>query len=419
MAKLTVDDSPAQAAFRAEVRAFLRTHLPDGWVDAIEAGDDASFDAARMRFDLSAWWALLGDSGYIAPLLPRDYGGLGVGPIEQGIIREELSAHRLPTVSLNLLGVAMAAPTIAEHGTDEQKRRYIAPILRSEEIWCQLFSEPGSGSDLASLSTRAVRDGDEFVVNGQKVWTTLAQFAQFGMLLCRTDPDVPKHEGLTWMILDMRSAGVTVRPLVQMTGGAEFNEVFFEDVRVPVSNVVGAEGDGWRVARTTLMNERTALSGLSLDPVAMMGGTRKDPMEVFLDYARQAGAAADPVARQRVVQIWIEKECKDITSARAQSARKSGSQPGPEGAIAKVFNAEWNRRKTELEMDLGGAGSVADSSLVKWAQRSGPFLRARANTIEGGTSEVLRNQIGERILGLPREPDVDKDIAWKDTRRSS
>ena len=413
-----VDDSPEQARFRAEVRAFLAEHLPEGWVEAIEAGDDDAFQAARARWDMGGWMKLLGDSGYVAPLRPREYGGLGVGPIELGIIREELAAHRLPTVSLNLLGIAMAAPTIAEHGTEEQKRRYIPKILSSEEIWCQLFSEPGSGSDLAGLATRAVRDGDEYVVNGQKVWTTLAQFAHFGMLLCRTNPDEAKHEGLSWLILDMHSPGVEVKPLKQMTGSAEFNEVFFNDVRVPVPNLVGEENDGWRVARTTLMNERAALSGLSLDPVSMAGGTRKDPMEIFLDFVRDTGKAADPVARQSVIQIWIEKELKEVTSARAQSARKSGAQPGPEGGVSKVFNAEWNQRKGELEMNLAGAGSVAETPRLKWAQRSGPFLRSRANTIEGGTSEVLRNQIGERILGLPREPEVDRDVPWKEIRRS-
>jgi alkylation response protein AidB-like acyl-CoA dehydrogenase len=199
-----------------------------------------------------------------------------------------------------------------------------------------------------------------------------------------------------------------------MTGGAEFNEVFFDDVRVPVANVVGKENDGWRVARTTLMNERTALSGLSIDPVAMMGGSRKDPMETFLEFGRQTGGSGSPVARQRLARVWIEKEIKDVTSARAQTARKLGSQPGPEGAVGKVFNAHWNQRKTEVEVNLGGLSEIAGPGLHQQA-----FLRARANTIEGGTSEILRNQIAERILGLPREPEVDKDVAWRDIRRSS
>src|SRR5580658_8650056 len=220
----------------------------------------------------------------------------------QQIVREELGSHRLPTFGVNLLGVGLAGPTIIAHGTEAQKERYLAKILSGEEIWCQLFSEPGSGSDLASLGTRAVRDGDEWVINGQKVWTSIASLSQFGMLLARSDPDVPKHEGLTYLIVEMSSPGVEIRPLRQITGSADFNEVFFTDVRVPDSNRIGEVGEGWRYARTTLMNERVALSGLSIDATSLMGGVRRDPWQALL-----SGVAdrRDPVVRQELARIYI------------------------------------------------------------------------------------------------------------------
>jgi alkylation response protein AidB-like acyl-CoA dehydrogenase len=311
--------------------------------------------------------------------------------------------------------VGLAGPTIIEHGTEEQKERYLRKILSGEEIWCQLFSEPGSGSDLASLSTRAHRDGDEWVVNGQKVWTSIAQFASFGMLLARTDPDVPKHEGLSYFICDMHAPGVEVRPLKQITGSSEFNEVFLNDVRIADSSRVGAVGDGWRCARTTLMNERVALAGVSLDPVSFTGGVRRDPWQSYLEHFSDR---SDPLVRQRLAQLYIESEVKEITAFRANSARLSGQQPGPEGAVNKVFNAEYNQRRSNLAVSANGMGGVAwipdDSSAEARAQT---FLRARANSIEGGTSEVLRNQMAERILGLPRDIS-EKGVSWAQLQRN-
>ncbi len=413
-----IEDNPEQAAFRAEVVAWLWEALPDGWAKAVETGDDEAFDHTKTssKWDFMSWMATIGKSGYAAPLWPKEYGGLSGQPWMQPIIREELARYRLPTFGINLLGVGLAAPTIIEHGSDAQKERYLAKILTGEEIWCQLFSEPGSGSDLASLSTRAVADGDEWVVNGQKVWTTLAQFAHYGMLLARTNPDVPKHEGLTYFILDMHAPGVEVRPLKQMTGSSEFNEVFFNDVRIPDSARVGAVGDGWRCARTTLMNERTTLAGISLDPVSIFGGTRKDPWTTFVDSIPNR---QDPIIRQRIAQFYIEQEVKEITAFRANSARMRGQQPGPEGAVNKVFNAEFNQRRSAFAMNAAGIGSVAwDKGSHLAESRATTFLRARANTIEGGTSEVLRNQIAERILGLSRDVEVDKGSSWADTRRN-
>jgi alkylation response protein AidB-like acyl-CoA dehydrogenase len=411
----TVEDTQEQADFRAGFRAWLAGVLPASWIEAIESGDDAAHAAARREAEAAGWnpfsWVgTIGASGYAAPLWPKEFGGLSAEPWAQRLVREELDHYRLPTIGLNLLGVGLAGPTLIEHGNQEQKERYLRKILTGEEIWCQLFSEPGSGSDLASVGTRAERDGDEWIVNGQKVWTSIAQFSNFGMLVARTDPDKPKHEGLTYFIVDMHSPGVDIRPLVQITGSSEFNEVFFTDVRIPDVNRVGDVGDGWRVARTTLMNERVALSGVSLDSVAFSGGVRKDPWESFLSGVPDRD---DPLVRQRLAQFYIEQQVKEITAFRAASARNVGAQPGPEGSIGKVFNAEFNQRRSSFSMDANGIGAVAWVPGDGTAEgRATAFLRARANSIEGGTSEILRNQIGERVLGLPREPEPDKGEPW-------
>ncbi len=414
--RLKVEDTPERAAFRAEFRGWLRGVVPAGWMEALERQDDDAFAAAREGFDIFEWMRVIGESGYAAPLWPKEYGGLSGEPWMLTVIREELAHWRLPIYGINLLGVGLAGPTIIEHGDDQQKARYLPKILTGEEIWCQLFSEPGAGSDLASLATRAVRDGDEWVVNGQKVWTSLAQYARFGMLVARTDPDVPKHAGLTYFILDMKSPGVEIRPLVQLTGSADFNEVFFTDVRIPGANRVGAVGDGWRAARTTLMNERVTLSGLSIDPVSLTGGVRRDPWQKYLDAVPDR---TDPAVRQHLARVYIAQEVKDITSFRAAFARMRGDQPGPEGGIGKIFNAELNQYRADVAMDAAGISAIAwmpDDADA--ASRATVFLRTRANTIEGGTSEILRSQIAERILGLPREPEVDKGAPWSTIRRN-
>jgi alkylation response protein AidB-like acyl-CoA dehydrogenase len=412
----TIEDTPERAAFREEVRGWLKENLPDGWVEAIDEGDDDKLDKARAKWDFMSWQKVIGTSGYGAPLWPKEFGGLSGEPWQQQVTREELSRYRLPTVGVNILGVGLAGPTLIAHGSEEQKARYLKKILTSEEVWCQLFSEPGSGSDLASAGTRAVRSNGEWIVNGQKVWTSIAQLSKFWMLLARTDPDVPKHDGLSYFVVDMNAPGVEIRPLRQITGSAEFNEVYFNDVRIPAENLVGTEGDGWRVARTTLMNERVALSGISLDSASFMGGTRKDPWGIFLDSMPDR---SDLLARQFIAQNYIEKEVKEVTSFRAQAARMRGEQPGPEGAVSKVYNAEYNKWRTEEVMNANGAAAIAWEPGDSEAEgRVQSFLRARANSIEGGTSEVLRNQMGERILGLPREPEVDRGVCWKDIKRS-
>jgi alkylation response protein AidB-like acyl-CoA dehydrogenase len=418
----TLEDTPEQAAFRTEFRAWLQQTLEPGWMEAIDTGDEEAFDEVYSRAQENghhfvSWMRTIGESGYAAPHWPREHGGLSAELWALGTVRDELARYRLPTFGPNILGVGLAGPTIIAHGTQEQKDRYLRPILTGEEIWCQLFSEPGAGSDLSSLATRAVRDGDDWVISGQKVWTTLAQMARFGMCLTRTSPDAPKHAGLTYFIVDMWADGIEIRPLTQMTGSAEFNEVYFNEVRVPDENRVGRVDDGWRCARTTLMNERNTIAGLTLDITSVMGGSaRRDPWQALLE---RVPDRSDPALRQRLAQTYIEQEIKEINLFRTNAARQAGQEPGPEGAIGKVFNAELNQRRTDLAISAAGMAGVAWLPGDTEAEaRAEAFLRSRANTIEGGTSEVLRSQIGERVLGLPREPQIDKDVPWKEIRRS-
>jgi len=416
-----IEDSPARATFRTQLREWLSDVLEPGWMDTIESGDEEGYAkvraaAERNGWNVLSWMRTIGESGYGAPLWPKEYGGLSGEPWMQQLVREELSRWRLPLFGPNILGVGLAGPTIIAHGTDDQKERFLRRILTGEDLWCQLFSEPGSGSDLASLGTRAVRDGDEWVINGQKVWTSIAQFSKYGMLLARTDPDVPKHEGLTYFILEMSAPGVHVRPLRQLTGSSEFNEVYFTDVRIPDARRVGDVDDGWRCARTTLANERDTIAGVSLDPTALFGGVAKDPWDAFLDHVRDRD---DADIRQRLAQFYIEKEVRDITVFRANSARMRGEQPGPEGSVNKVFNAELNQRRTDFAVTASGMHGIAWMPGDKAAEmRAHGFLRARANTIEGGTSEVLRNQVAERVLGLPRDNNAERDLPWRELRRN-
>jgi alkylation response protein AidB-like acyl-CoA dehydrogenase len=409
-----IEDTKEQAEFRTGFKAWLADNLPPGWMEACEAEDDEAWEGLRSQWDSWEWNRKIGASGYAAPLWPKEYGGFGGENWSLNLVREELGRYRLPRFGVNILGIGLAGPTLIAHGSDEQKSRYLAKILTAEEVWCQLFSEPGSGSDLASLSAKATRDGDDWVVNGQKVWTSIAQFSHFGMLAVRTDAAAPKHEGISYFILPMQSDGVEVRPLRQMTGGSEFNEVYLTDVRIPDENRVGEINDGWAVCRTTLMNERVALSGLS--PEGFFLGARKDPWEGFLS---TIGGRDDFLARQNIAQYYIENELKEITGFRAALARSKGEQPGAEGSVGKVFNAEMNQRRTNFAMNAAGPAAIAWMTGDNASEsRAHAFLRARGYTIEGGTSEVLRNQIGERILGLPREPEVDRGIPWKDIKRN-
>jgi alkylation response protein AidB-like acyl-CoA dehydrogenase len=319
--------------------------------------------------------------------------------------------------------MALAGPTIATHGDHSVKERFLRPMFTGEEKWCQLFSEPGAGSDFAGLGTRAERDGDEWIVNGQKVWNTLAHVADFGMLVTRTDPEAPKHKGMTYFALNMRSEGVEVRPLRQITGEAEFNEVYMTDVRVPDSCRVGAVGEGWRASLTTLMNERNAIG--SGGGVPRRGAAANDAVEVWeaMDESRK-----DPATKDRLMQFWVEAEVGRLTNMRASQNARSGN-PGPEMSIAKLAFSQLNMGLYEFCINLLGADALIDydytfrrpeESLASGSAQGlrYAFLRVRANSIEGGTSEIMRNILGEQVLGLPGEPRVDKSVPWNEVPRN-
>ncbi|MFN8087519.1 MAG: acyl-CoA dehydrogenase family protein [Mycobacterium sp.] len=359
------------------------------------------------------------DAGLSWVNFPEGLGGLGLSRGLQVVADRILQGAGGPVpLGLNPMGYGMAAPTLREHAqTDDLKKFFLRPLATTEHIWCQLFSEPGAGSDLAGLATSAVRDGDDWVLNGQKVWTSLAHRARWGLLLARTDPDMPKHKGLTYFVLDMHAPGVETRPLRQMTGHAEFNEVYLTDARIPDAHRLGAVGDGWRVAMTTLMNERSALGGS-----ANRRGSGTISEAVALWAARPDRRT--PVLRDRLTQLWLRSEAQRLTSERSRANATSGG-PGPEGSIGKLVGAELNQQIYQFCMDLlGPEGILYHSYDVDGAGGGdwrGPiqqrFLRSRANTIEGGTSEVMRNILGERILGLPGDMRADAGMPWKEVPR--
>ncbi|MGW5211849.1 acyl-CoA dehydrogenase family protein [Streptomyces sp. NPDC004051] len=386
---------------RGRIRELLAAQPP--------AGTDR-LDFLRARFDAGLAWVHY----------PEGLGGLGAPRSLQAVVDAELEAAGAPDNDPRRIGIGlgMAAPTILQYGTEEQKRRFLRPLWTGEEVWCQLFSEPGAGSDLAALGTRAVREGEDWVIDGQKVWTSSAHLARWAILIARTDPEAPKHRGITYFVCDMTDPGVEVRPLRQITGEAEFNEVFLTGVRIPDSHRLGEVGDGWRVAQTTLNNERVAI-----------GGTRL-PRE---------GGMIGPVARtwrehpelrthdlhQRLLELWVEAEVARLTGERLRQ-RLAAGQPGPEGAGMKLGFARLNQQISGLEVELLGAdGLLYDDwtmrrpELVDFTGRDAGYryLRSKGNSIEGGTSEVLLNIVAERVLGLPSEPRTDKDVAWKDLAR--
>jgi alkylation response protein AidB-like acyl-CoA dehydrogenase len=366
------------------------------------------------------FWGAQFDAGLAWVSLPVGQGGLGVAPSLQRVVNDRIrdAGASFSNVARNVIGHGMGAPTVAAHGTDEQITRWLRPLFTAEEVWCQLFSEPGAGSDVAGLSSRAVRDGDEWIVNGQKVWTTLAHTSKWGMLVARTDPDLPKHQGLTYFIVDMKAPGVEVRPLRQITGEAEFNEVYFTDVRIPDSDRLGAVGDGWRVALTTLMNERVAIG---TNQIPRGGGAIAETVAVWKEMGHD-----DPYLLDELMKLWCEAEALRLTGMRADQMRSRGT-PGPEGSTAKLYWADLNKRISTFTVDLMGADGLllpggyefhvpSEAGTARFSRQKS-FLRARANSIEGGTSEIMKNILGERVLGLPGEPRIDKDVAWKDVPR--
>ena len=355
---------------------------------------------------------------------PDGWGGSGAPPNLQKEVDRQLKDAGAPSIDAkHFFGLTMAGPTIVTHGTDELRTQLLRRMFTGEDAWCQLFSEPGAGSDLAGLATKAVRDGDEWIISGQKVWNTLAHIADRGMLVARTDPEAPKHKGITYFALDMHAPGVEVRPMRQMTGEAEFNEVFMTEVRVPDSDRVGDVGEGWRIAMTTLMNERTTIGGGSAPPVKGSGAIA-EAVRLWKEEVKDK----NPAMKDQLMKIWIEAEVLRLTNIRASQKRRIGN-PGPEGSIAKLMFAEVNERIYELCVNLLGPDAMVDYDYTMRRSEQlglvGPpgssrkmFLRSRANSIEGGTSEIQRNILGERVLGLPGEPRTDKEMAWSQVPRN-
>ncbi|MDQ1446846.1 MAG: hypothetical protein QOI20_3310 [Acidimicrobiaceae bacterium] len=397
------DESSEDIAFRAEVQAWLAQ--PDAVAAARAAAGGSPEEDASWVATSKVWQSFLADHGWACITWPKQYGGRGGTPGQAAIFAEE--AARVGVVGgAFAVGISMAGPTIIAHGSDRQKERYLRPMLRGDEVWCQLFSEPGAGSDLAGLSTRAVRDGDEWVVNGQKVWTSGAHFSDWGILLTRSDVDQPKHRGITYFLLDMRTPGIEVRPLRQMTGGSQFNEVFLTDVRIPHENVLGEVNGGWAATMTTLANERT-----------FMGSSVRrglGPADL-IQLARSQGANDDPVTRQGIAGAHARAEIARFVGLRIRTEASQGGVPGPTASIAKLA-AAWNlKRNAELALEIeGSAGMLVgdDAPLLGAWQQS--FLGAPAIRIAGGSDEIQRNVIGERVLGLPPEPRVDKAVPFRE-----
>jgi alkylation response protein AidB-like acyl-CoA dehydrogenase len=394
------DDTPDEATHRAAVRRLLEEHA-DELLHVTPGGE--AVDARTHEADLRRTQRVLAEAGLVGITWPREYGGQGGTLVQQAIVTQELARAGVPTL-INHIGLGMCGPTVIAHGSEEQKRRYLARLLRADDVWCQLFSEPASGSDLAALRTTAVRDGDEWVVTGQKVWTTLAHVADFGILLTRTDPDRPKHAGLTMFVVDMHAPGVTVRPLRQMVGSAGFNEVFFDEVRIPDEERLGEPGEGWRVAITTLMNERVTIGGAGSDlgvPVERLAALAAQRLPQ-LDADRQV------LARQAVGRAVVASLAARYTGYRRFTVLSQGGLPGPEASAGKLAGTAAARLVADAGVRLLGDDAVyaaAAGGDDTW-QRSQGYLPGLA--IAGGTDQVLRNILGERVLGLPPEPRTDK-----------
>jgi alkylation response protein AidB-like acyl-CoA dehydrogenase len=410
---ITADTSAADAV--DAVRQWIATEVPAAWRSAAAEGR-AALRAVRTAADYRDWYPTFADSGLVAPTWLPEHGGLGVGEDIARAIETVLSPLRL--TRLNPLGLNNAAAALFSHGTEEQRLRFLPPIVRNEEKWCQLFSEPGAGSDLASLATRAVRDGDHWVISGQKVWTTWADEADFAILLARTDPDQPKHKGITYFLLDMHQPGVDVRPLRQITGESEFNEVFLDGARVPDEHRVGEINDGWRVSASTLSSERQMVSGSGSGGMGRLGGSGA---ERLISLARETGRWDDPVVRSKIMRLWAQEQVRGWTNARVRAALSAGQSPGAASSIGKVHQATLNQQIQDLMVDLLGTAAVA------WPATGDPdalprevqgMLRSLANATEGGTTDINKNILGERVLGLPKEPDPWKGKPWKEIPRS-
>jgi alkylation response protein AidB-like acyl-CoA dehydrogenase len=396
-----LDDSPQQGAYRAQVRSWLEEHKPEA---PVLAGPDAITDEQAIIAARRAWQGKLAEGGLAGVTWPKEYGGQGLGPIEQVICNQEIGRARVPGI-LDAIGVGMLGPTIIAHGDDEQKARYLGPMLHADEVWCQLFSEPAAGSDLAAVQSRARQQEDgSWRLSGQKVWTTNAQFASFGLLLARTDADVPKHKGLTMFIVPIDAPGVTVRGLRQISGEAEFNEVFFDDVPLDADKVVGGVGNGWTTALTTLMYERVTI-GLGSE------GLGYNSTRFAHAIAQLPDARRDPEVRRALGEIASELLAVRFTGYRTLTALQRGQVPGPEAGLAKVTIVNAAIKAGEVIADIVGPDALSEDS--EWAYMIS-FLPGLKSA--GGTEEILRNTIGERVLGLPPAPRLDKGIPFSELR---
>jgi alkylation response protein AidB-like acyl-CoA dehydrogenase len=407
---LTGIDTADLDALGARIRSWLEDHLPAPWRRAALDSDQPAL--ARILADqavTSAWYVELGESGLATPGWPAEYGGLGLAADATAVVTDELTRLRADRAGNDFIGLALAGPTIIEWGSDEQKRRFLPPLTLGEHRWCQLFSEPGAGSDLASLRTRAVKDGDHWVVNGQKVWSSFSDRADFGLLMARTDPSQPKHRGITYFLLDMHSPGVEVRPLRQLNGSSEFGEVFFTDVVVPDTDRLGPEGLGWSVGISTLMQERSGLSGRP--------GVGPGQADAIAVRARQTGAWTDPVLRDRIMQAFITERALQMATVRAFAALGK-AEPGAEGSIRKLTHAQLEVTLGMLATEAEPGDAIAwDASDENAAAAVHDFLSGKILSIAGGTSEIQRNIIGERVLGLPRDRDPYADKPFEERPR--
>ncbi|MCD9624091.1 acyl-CoA dehydrogenase family protein [Rhabdothermincola salaria] len=426
-AGLSLDDAVAAA------RAWVEANVPEAWREASARGGAAAIREVRRFDDYQSWYPTFARSGLAVATWPVAYGGLDLAPKVARAVEAVLAPYNLGR--LNPLGLNLAAPALFAHGTEEQRLRFLPPMVRNEEVWCQLFSEPGAGSDLASLACRAERDGDEWVLTGQKVWSTWAHNADFGVLLARTDPDAPKRKGITYFLVDLHQPGVEVRALRHITGEIDFNETFLDGARVPDFQRVGEIGDGWKVANATLSGERQMVSGSGSGGVDRIGGSGAESLVALARRRSEAGRPGgwdDPVVRDQIMRVLSEERIRGWTNQRVRSTVKAGRAPGPESSIGKVHQGSLNQRIQLLATELLGAEAMAWEGTVPDGTDDDPavvygaslprevkgMLRSRANTIEGGTSEVNKNILGERVLGLPREPDPYQGAAWRDVPRS-
>jgi acyl-CoA dehydrogenase len=399
------NDTPEEAAFRAEAHAWLSANAKPRTPDDSYTGTLQEAETKGALKWAKEWQKKKADDGWACITWPKEYGGRAATPIQSVIWGQEEGKFKTPPPVFSI-GTGMCGPTILTHGSDAQKAQWIPKLLSGEEVWCQLFSEPNAGSDLAGLRTSAVRDGDDWIVNGQKIWTTGAQFCDWGIMVTRHDPNVAKHAGLTYFVVDMHSAGVEVRPINQINGGMGFNEVFFSDVRIPDANRIGEVGDGWRVAITTLMNERASIGA---------GGGAGDPIAEMIALAQEVGSFDDSDVRQQIADFYVKRKGLQYTSYRTLTALSQGKIPGPEASMGKLVGAKLMQDMGSFGMDLAGAaGSLAPSAAPADGTFQSQFLGSPGLRIAGGTDEILRNIIAERVLRLPPEVRLDKEVAFRE-----